>query len=760
MAKDYAVLGKSEIKVDSLEKVLGTAKYAGDYYMPNMLHGGVFRSTVPHAKIRKLNLEKARSMPGVACVLDYTAIPGKNRFGIIMKDEPCLVDDKVRRYGDAIAILAAETKEQVLEALEQIEVEYEELEPVMSVERAQEEDSPKVHGNSNVYTTKHLEFGNVDEAFKQCDVIVENTYTTHVLSHMFIEPDAGIAYYEDGILTVKASTQNPHYDRDEVATLLGLPKNQVRVIQATTGGGFGGKLDISVQLHCALLTYYTKRPVKMVRSRAESTMVSSKRHPLVMRAKTGATKDGKVLATEVYMTSDSGAYASYGPAVIGRAPVHVAGPYDVPNVRVDAVFVYTNNPMCGAFRGFGVPQAAVVHEGQMNALAKALNMDPYEMRLKNAQTVGSVLPTGQKLTESVGFVDTLTKAHEKAQEVFSDQPAKGKLRGHGVGCMFYGVGNTGLPNPAAAFVEVLGDCSVNVMIGAADIGQGIATVSAAIAAEALGLEYEDIHVTWGDTMVTPEGGATSASRQTFITGNAVKNACMLARKELERTAAEFLNCPAEDLVFRKREICSEKEPDKKMTYPELMGEMKKLGRLAVGSGYYNPKTTYLNPKDMSGIPYEIYSYATTMCEVDVDPETGEVDVRRVVSAHDVGTPVNTLAVEGQIEGGVVMGEGFVLFENIEIDKKTGKIKNPIFSKYIIPSIMDVPEIYPIVVSSEGDAGPFGAKGVGEPALIPMIPAVKAAVEVALGVTFDTLPVFPKDIVAAFKEKEVKEGKKE
>ena len=415
---NYSVLGKSEIKVDAVEKVLGTAKFAADYTMPNMLWGGVFRSTVPHAYIKKLNLEKARALPGVACVLDHTAIPGGNRFGIIIKDEPCLVDDKVRRYGDAIAVVAAETKELVHEALELIEVEYEELEPIFTVERAMEEDAPKIHGDSNVHAKKFLNFGDVDAAWDKCDIIIENTYSTHRLSHMFIEPDAGISYYDDqGLLTVIASTQNPHYDRGEVAVMLGIPANQVRVKQAATGGGFGGKLDIGVQLHCALLTYYTKRPVKIVRDRRESTMVSSKRHPITMHAKTGATKDGKLVAVDVDMVSDSGAYASYGPAVIGRAPVHIAGPYECPNVRCSAVFYYTNSPMAGAFRGFGVPQAAVCHEGQMNALARALNMDPIELRLKNAHKVGTVIPTGQQLTESVGFADTLKMAAAKAAEV-------------------------------------------------------------------------------------------------------------------------------------------------------------------------------------------------------------------------------------------------------------------------------------------------------------------------------------------------------
>ena len=425
MSNNYSVLGKNVVKVDAVEKVLGTAKFAGDYFMPDMLWGGVFRSTVPHAKIKKLNLEKARALPGVHAVLDYTAIPGKNRFGIIVKDEPCLVDDKIRRYGDAIACIAAETQELVEEAKELIEIEYEELPVIRNFQDAMAEGAICVHGETNVHAKKHMEFGNVDEAWDKCDVIVENDYSTHVLSHMFIEPDAGLAYLDEtGMMNVIASTQNAHYDRGEVATMLGIPQNRVRVKQAATGGGFGGKLDIGVQLHCALLAWHTKRPVKIVRSRTESTMVSSKRHPIDMHCKTGATKDGKLVAVEVTMTCDAGAYGSYGPAVIGRAPVHIVGPYDCPNVRCDALFVYSNNPMCGAFRGFGVPQAAVCHEGQMNALAKALNMNPIELRMKNAHHVGSVIPTGQELTESIGFMDCLNAMVEKAKEVMPEALAR------------------------------------------------------------------------------------------------------------------------------------------------------------------------------------------------------------------------------------------------------------------------------------------------------------------------------------------------
>ncbi len=753
MEKKLRIVGQSVEKKDSYLKAAGKALFAADLNLPNQLYGGVFRSKVLHAVIKKFDASEALKIPGVVSVLTSKDIPGGNRVGIIFKDEPVLVDDKVRRYGDAIAVVAAETPELVNEALEAIKVEYEELEAVLTIERAAQEDSPKVHGTTNLHGAKHLEAGDVDEAFKHCDVIVENDYETPMLAHMFIEPDAGLAEYRDGVMTLYSSTQNPHYDRDEVAKMLGIPASRVVNIQQTTGGGFGGKLDLSVQCHCALLAYHTGRPVKMVRTRHESNMVSAKRHPFKQHYKTGAMKDGTLVATDITMTSDTGAYASYGPAVITRAVVHAMGPYEVPNVRVDAKFYYTNNPMAGAFRGFGVPQVAVAHEGQMNALARALNMDPIELRYKNAHRVGTVIATGQKLDASVGFRDTLMAAKKKADEVMplGKPSAPNKKRGRGVGCMWYGVGNTGLPNPAAAFIEVLSDASVNLMVGCADIGQGSTTVMAQIAAETLGIDYERVHVHPADTGTTPEGGATSASRQTFISGMATKKAAEMARDVLAESAAAKLEVDKSDLVFQNNEVFCQSDASKRITYPALLGELKKAGKLAIGCGSYNPKTTYLHPQTMAGIPYECYAYATTIMDVEVDTETGLVDVLGVVSAHDVGTAVNPKMVEGQIEGGMAMGIGFGIFEKVLVDK--GRITNTVFSKYLLPTAMDVPEIHPVIVEScyAGDVGPYGAKGVGEPALIPAIPASASAVENALGVHFEALPITPTDVMRELKK---------
>ena len=413
MDKGYSVIGKSVRKKDALDKVLGRARFAADLSFPGMLYGAVVRSTIAHGYIKAIHTGEAEKIPGVVGVLTAGDIPGRNATGIIIKDEPILVSHKVRRYEDAVALVAAETKEAAYKAAALVRVEYEELEPVFTVERALEEDSPKVHGTSNILQRKHLERGDTARAFEQCDVVVEHTYKNSPLSHMFIEPEAGAALYENGIVTVYSSTQNPHFDRGEVAAMLNIPSSRVRSVQTVTGGGFGGKLDISIQCHAALIAYCCGRPAKMVRSRIESTLVSSKRHPMVIRARTGATRDGRILAMEAEIWGDTGAYASYGPAVITRAMVHCTGPYEIPNVKIDATFVYTNNPMSGAFRGFGVPQAAAAHEGQMEAVAKALGCSSLELRLKNAQKAGSCTATGQILGDSVGLIECIEKAVEK-----------------------------------------------------------------------------------------------------------------------------------------------------------------------------------------------------------------------------------------------------------------------------------------------------------------------------------------------------------
>jgi CO/xanthine dehydrogenase Mo-binding subunit/aerobic-type carbon monoxide dehydrogenase small subunit (CoxS/CutS family) len=412
----FGSVGRSVIKKDAIEKVIGRTCFAADIKMPGMLYAKVLRSPCVHARLKKIDVSKARSLDGVITILTHEDIPGVNTFGIIVKDEPVLVSDIIRSKGDALAIVAADTEETASKAIDLIEVDYEELPAVFSAEEAMKRGAPIVHGNSNILLSKKLRKGDVGQALEQSDIVITNTYTTQMIEHAYIEPEAGIAYMDGESVVVKVSTQNPHYDRTEVAANLAISLNKVRVIQAATGGGFGGKLDISTQIFLALLAKKTGQPVRLVYSREESFISSSKRHPYTITYTTGATREGLLTAVKVRLVCDTGAYASYGPATLIRSLVHATGPYEVPNVSVDGYCVYTNNPRAGAMRGFGVPQVAFAHESQMDQIGEKLGISPFDIRLKNALHVGSITATGQILNQSAGLIKTINKVKENITE--------------------------------------------------------------------------------------------------------------------------------------------------------------------------------------------------------------------------------------------------------------------------------------------------------------------------------------------------------
>lgn len=411
------VVGKSVISKETLDKVLGKTQYSGDIKLPGMLHAKVLRSQVAHAVLRNIDCRAAESLPGVHAVLTAMDVPDSNTHGIIIKDEPVLVVDKIRKIGDPLAVVAAETEEIALRALSLIQVEYEELPGVFDPEEAMKPEAPKVHKQGNIQAMRKIRKGDSEMAFAQADIVVENVYRTQMQEHAYLEPEAGVAYLDGEVLVLRVSTQNPHFDRNEVARNLAIPLNKVRVIQAPTGGGFGGKLDISVQIYIALLAIRTNRPVRLVYSREESFVASTKRHPYVIYYKTAADKKGKLLAVDVTIIGDTGAYASYGPGTLTRSAVHATGPYVVPNVKVDAYTVYTNNPIAGACRGFGVPQLAFAHEQQMDMIALKAGISPIQVRLLNALKPNSKTGTGQVLESSVGIIETIKAAQVKAQEV-------------------------------------------------------------------------------------------------------------------------------------------------------------------------------------------------------------------------------------------------------------------------------------------------------------------------------------------------------
>jgi CO/xanthine dehydrogenase Mo-binding subunit len=551
---------------------------------------------------------------------------------------------------------------------------------------------------------------------------------------------------EEGRITVVCPTQNVHYDQKEVASVLSLPLGRVRIIQCATGGGFGGRLDITVQCLLALAVLHLKKPVRIVYSREEVFEVTSKRHPLKIRYKSGAKEDGMLTAIEVDILGDTGAYASYGGTVAIRSAVHATGPYQVPNVKVRSRMVYTNNSWSGAMRGFGVPQMAFAHESQMNLIAEALRMDPIEVRLKNCFRVGSETATGQTLMASVGIGETLKRVKEwRDRLIISEKDSKKPFikKGTGVGSMWYGIGNTGIANPSTAQMEIDPDGEVRLFTGVADIGQGSDTVLLQIASEAIGVSLGEICLIRADTALTTDAGATSASRQTYISGNAILSAIKNLKQEAIKEASQLLNIDEKDLFFEEGKVKSRTC----LTTSIPIKEIAKRGRRILrGEGSFDPETTRLDPETGQGAPYATYAFATHLAEVEVDTETGKVKVNRVIACHDVGKAIHPQNVMGQIMGGVAMGTGFALMEEYVPGEATS------FVNYLIPTSKDVPEVIPIIVEDQEPTGPFGAKGVGEPALIPSAPAILNAIADAIGQRIYHLPANLERVLEAIQRK--------
>lgn len=721
-------------KVDALEKVLGEAKYGADLSSKEPFHLKVVRSPKPHAKIVRIEINDALKVPGVERIFTAKDVPGRNLSGVINKDQPILASDRVRYVGDPVALVSTQTEEAAEEAAKKVLVVYEDLPFINRPEEALKLDAPLIHEKGNLLYEFRVIKGDVQAGFKEAEIIVEETYTTTWIDHAYLEPDAGLSYSDDeGRITVVCPTQNVHYDQKEVAALLALPSEKVRIIQCATGGGFGGRLDITVQCLLALAAFHLKKPVKIVYSREEVFQVTSKRHPLTIRYKSGAGKDGKLTAVEVDILGDTGAYASYGSTVAIRSAIHATGPYEVPHVKVRSRMVYTNNPWAGAMRGFGVPQMAFAHESQMDLLAKELKIDPIEIRLKNALHVGSETASGQTLMTSVGIGETLKKVKEwRDQRGISKIDSKKPFikKGIGVGSMWYGIGNSGVANPSTAQMEIDPNGEVRLFTGAADIGQGSDTVLLQIASESLGVPLKEIRLIRADTAITTDAGATSASRQTYVSGNAILDAIKNLKQEITKEASRLLEVDRQDLFFEDGKIKSKSNPSVSLSIKEMA---KRCGRVLRGEGSFDPETTRLDSETGQGAPYATYAFATHLAEVEVDTETGRVKVNRVIASHDVGKAIHPKNVMGQIMGGVAMGTGFALMEEFVPDETTS------FVNYLIPTSKDVPEVIPILVEDEEPTGPFGAKGVGEPALIPSAPAILNAIADAIGERIFHLP---------------------
>jgi xanthine dehydrogenase molybdenum-binding subunit len=744
---DLDVVGQVVERPEAIGKVNGQAIFTDDLQFPGMLFGATLRAGVPHAIVKRIDIHKASQLEGVRAVLTAADIPGRLNHGLVVHDWPALVGvgQKVRYVGDAVAIVAADSQAIAQQALDLIEVDFEQLPVVADPVAALDPGAPQVHEQGNLLKHIKVDKGDIVLGFEQAEVIFEETFFTPTHEHAFMEPECSLARLnEDGRVEVYVGSQIPYADREQVAAALDLPQSQVRVIGPLVGGGFGGKEDIVGQIHAALLAQATKKPVKILYDRHESMLVHPKRHATQIKIKLGLKKDGTLTAAQTELYGDTGAYASLGAKVMGRATTHSTGPYIVPNVKIDCYATYTNNPPSGAFRGFGALQAAFAIECMVDLVAEKMGLDPVEFRRMNALRCDSITNTGQHLTESVGLLECIDKTTAQlshytggldpfAARVVQQAPHKRRSWGFAVAFKNTGLGE-GAPDKASAEVELFTDGTAEARISSAEIGQGLVTVLQMVTAEELSIPIDQVRVLLSDTDLTPDGGPTTGSRQTYISGNAVKHAAGTLREAMKATLSERYDVAPEEITFIEglAQVNGSKVP-----YGKVAEYMQEEGRHPrVMYEYWAPETT---PLGEPGDKHFAYSFAAQAVEVEVDLGTGEVQVLRVIGATDVGRAINPLGLQGQVDGGIIMGIGHALTEEFIVED--GHVFTDYLARYRMPSIKHIPlEIKTIIVEDPTLDGPYGAKGVGEISTMPTSPAIINAVYNACGVRLKRIPV--------------------
>ena len=759
----HNTVGHTYTRPDGIEKVNGEAIYTDDLVFDGMLFAKAKRAMIPHGFLTKLDISKAKALPGVVAVLTAEDIPGEHNHGLVIFDWPTMIGigERVRYVGDTIAIIAAESQQIAEQASALIEAEFD-LQPVITNPvQARQEGQPQLHQNGNLLKHIKVRKGDMDVGFAEADVILEHTFHTPITDHAFMEPECSIAVpTPDGRMEIYVGSQIPYQDRTQVARVMGWDESRVRIIGQLMGGGFGGKEDVMGQIHVAMLANVTGRPVKLLFDRHESLLVHPKRHATQIRLKIGAKKDGRLVACETELYGDTGAYASLGEKVMTRATTHSAGPYDIPHVRADCYAMYTNNPPAGAFRGFGVTQSAFAVESMMDKLAEKLGIEPIELRRVNALHVGSITNTGQVLRESVGLMECLDKVSSAMcqvsglpqDELFKprvtpDTPHLVHSWGFAAAYKNTGLGG-GAPDISGADVELYEDGTFQVRSSAAEMGQGLVTVMRTIVAEEMAVSPSQVRVLVMDTDLAPNGGPTTASRQTFVTGNASRYAAQTLRDQITAVMSEKYDVRPEQIRFMDGIVHVNGHS---LTYAEIYKEMTAVGQQPrVRYMYEAPKT---QPLGTGGDMHFAFSFGVQAAEVEVNKLTGEVRVLRVISANDVGMAVNPLGLQGQIEGGVMMGLGNALTEEFIVEN--GYVVTDHLARYRIPGIMLTPEITSIIVEHPVEAGPYGAKGVGEICSIPTTPAITNAIYNAVGVRVDKLPVDQEMIAREIWEREEK-----
>ena len=753
---------KSAPHRDFVEKVAGTLRYADDWGLPGMLHGVVVRAQLPSARIAGIETGAASAVPGVRAVLTAADIPHNgildeaSGLGVDAIVQPVLAADRVRYDGEPVALVAAETPGAAAEAASLVEISYEDLPGVFDPEEALRDGAPEVHAGGNRYVTWRPAIGDVDAAMESAELIVEETYHSQRVDHAYLEPEAGIGWIDsDGVLTLRVSTQVIEHAR-HVAEILELPHSRVRVIAAYMGGGFGGKEDMTVEPFIAALVWKTRRPVRMVWSRQESLLARHKRHPFRMHYRTGVRRDGRIVAQDVRILGDAGAYPLLSSRVLFAAAVNCTGPYRTENARVQSTAVFTNNVPTSAMRGFGAMQVVFGYESQMDLIAERLGLDPALVRERNFVRVGDRRVTGEAIDTGVGVADCMRRALEELAAPSAGAPAgasatvarAGAKVGRGFSCSMQPYGRSVFfADRASSWIGLEQDGTMVIRAGVTDLGAGQAASLANIAGEVLGISVDRTAVHIGDSALTPLTGGTFATRQLYMSGNAVLKVALGLREKLEPVAAALLECELADLRFAENRVWAG-------TRSIAMGELSRAAEHQDVMPYhhdtYHAETGKFDAESGQGRSFPDCTHGAHAVEVEVDEDTGEVRIRKYVAVHDVGRAIDMQRVEGQIQGAVAQGVGYALSEEIEVSG-AGVVSSTLFADYLIPTAIDLPDIKAIGLELHPGKGPFGARGIGEPPIGPPAAALASAIQDAIGVRLRRLPMTPERVLAALRE---------
>ena len=754
----------------AVSKVTGSLKYTDDLTFPSMLYGRAKRSDFPHARIEKVDITEARQMPGVVAVLTAKDIPGRNLYGLLTPDQPVFCDTLVRMVGDCLALVVAESFAQADAALQAVQVTYTPLPVITDPRQAMQPGAHQLHppavegGNGNILRHIKIRKGDVAEGFRQADVIIESDYTTPFQEHGYEELECSIGVPEGDGVTVYCGSQGPVFDRTQIAAALGLPEEKVRVAHMPVGGAFGGKEDVSAQVLAGVAAYLLQKPVKVRFTRYESLHAHHKRHAEFLHYKTGVTRDGRLVAFEATLVGDTGAYASTGDAVLFRSAEFAGGPYEIPHVKVDAFAVHTNNITCGAFRGFGSPQPAFAAEVQMDKAARRLGMDPLEFRLKNALALGRATITGHMIDPGVG--DGIRQCLQAVQAALHKTPlpvpGPDEKVGVGVAGCYKNVGlGSGIPDNVGARIALQDDGTFLLRVGAADLGQGASETLLNIAAETLGVERSEITVHLGDTRDDPQAGMTTASRITFVAGNATLQACNLLLEKICSAVCSEFGVESGLIALRDGYVIRLDCGDRLVSLADLAGQNGQ--RLVAEIVYEAPETQGIpewaapmpTDEELSRKPLHFaYSFGAQGVILTVNQKTGAVKVHNVIAAFDCGKAINRPGVEGQIEGGVIQGLGFALSERYTY--KEGRPQVTCLAELGLPLTPDLPEIETTIIENPHPYGPLGAKGMGELPVTAAAPAVANAIYDAVGVWLHDLPITPEKVLAALHAKKEKQ----